>query len=120
LLLGVHWGQFPEPWELTGQSKPDAAKASKESLVIDGGYVKGLSGMTLVVPVWRIMEVLNLPKFKEQRHRGDEAWKKKKASEPPDPIAESAAGAAENPHHREDFKRLLDAAVKRPKSSDRT
>ncbi len=70
-LLGVHCGQFPERWEMTPQGglKNAIPSAEDRSLYTHENYIKGLSGMTTVVPAWNISEVLNLPKFKEQRDR---------------------------------------------------
>jgi hypothetical protein len=39
--LGLHWGQFPEEWKITESSGP-------------GTHVTGLSGLTCVIPAWRI------------------------------------------------------------------
>ena len=61
-LLGIHWGQFPEIWEVTseGSLKDDVgASEAKEPLLTDGKYIKGLSGMTCVLPAWSIREVLD-------------------------------------------------------------
>ena len=61
-LLGIHWGQFPEIWEVTsdGALKDEAgASEVKEPLLTDGRYIKGLSGMTCVLPAWSILEVLD-------------------------------------------------------------
>jgi hypothetical protein len=58
-LLGIHWGQFAEKWQLTEGAKT----AESRSLVVEGGYVAGLSGMTCVIPAWHIMEVLDIPEL---------------------------------------------------------
>ena len=42
-------------------------QAAKESLIIEGSYVKGLSGMTCVLPAWYIQDVLDMPKLKNIR-----------------------------------------------------
>ena len=70
-LLGVHCGQFPERWEMTPQGalKNVASPAEERSLYTDEYYIKGLSGMTTVVPAWNILQLLNLPKFQEQRDK---------------------------------------------------
>jgi|SRR5262245_57584637 len=78
-LLGIRWGQFPEPWEIA--EAPTAKRAKGESLVVEGGYVKGLSGMSCVIPTWHIVDLLNLPKFKELRRQQDERWKERLAKE---------------------------------------
>ena len=64
-LLGIHWMQFPERWEINNPPLVDPAEES--ALVRKGAYVDGLSGMTCVIPAWEIMEVLNLPKLQEAR-----------------------------------------------------
>ena len=68
-LLGIHWGQFPEMWEVTGEGKLKDQKDSekREPLLTDGTFIKGLSGMTCVLPAWTILEVLNMSKLKEGR-----------------------------------------------------
>ena len=65
-LLGIHWGQFPEQWEIEAGTKP--AMQSVE-LSGDARYVKGMSGMTLAIPAWAIMEMLNMPKFRQAREQ---------------------------------------------------
>src|ERR1700730_13024370 len=53
--LGIHWRQFPEEWELKkGRSKKEARR---KALITEGEYVKGMSGMTCVIPAWQILEV---------------------------------------------------------------
>jgi len=61
--LGIHWGQFPEKWEL--KDKP--LEEAESHLITDGKYVDGWSGMTCVVPTWDILKVLDLPKLKIHR-----------------------------------------------------
>ena len=69
LLLGIHWGQFPEKWEVTdrGKLKYEESQESRENLITDGLYIEGLSGMTCVLPAWSILEVLNMPTLKNGR-----------------------------------------------------
>lgn len=64
-LLGMHWGQFPERWEL--KSTHTESYVRQNSLITEGKYVLGLSGMTCVIPAANIVEVLNLPEVKESR-----------------------------------------------------
>jgi hypothetical protein len=68
--LGIHWGQFPEAWELKEPKPGEIIK--RESLDVEGRYVKGMSGMTCVLPAWIISEVLDMPKLKEERRLDDE------------------------------------------------
>jgi hypothetical protein len=110
-LLGIHWGQFPERWELRDKSK---LKESRKDLIVEGGYVEGMSGMTCVIPAWNIMEVLDMPVLKDLRHPGIAAAKKANATKPKSESSRSASD--ENPTHLEDFTRLADlAARKKPK-----
>ena len=62
-LLGIHWGQFPEEWELRNKKK---LSESKVPLILDGASVKGFSGITCVIPASHILEVLNMPSLKEK------------------------------------------------------
>lgn len=59
VLLGVHWGQFPERWEVsTVNDGPEAQNRWQKG---DRAYVKGLSGMTCVAPAWAILALLETP-----------------------------------------------------------
>ena len=114
--LGIHWGHFPEEWELKDGKK---LKESRTGLIVDGAYVKGLSGMTCVIPSWQIMEVLDMPKLKGPRDAVFAAVKEERAgARLSRPVAESAKRPDENPNHREDFTALLNAAVRKPQSKD--
>ena len=68
-LLGIHWGQFPEIWEVVdgGKLKAQSSEESRELLLTDGQFIEGLSGMTCVLPAWSILEVLNMPVLKKVR-----------------------------------------------------
>jgi len=52
-LLGIHWGQFPEEWK---------GKKGTDKIIFHG-----VSGMSLVVPAERILDLINTPKLKAQR-----------------------------------------------------
>jgi hypothetical protein len=62
-LLGIHFAQFPELWELDNVARTEEALIEGQS----ANYVKGMSGMTCVLPAWSIAEALNLPKLKQLR-----------------------------------------------------
>jgi hypothetical protein len=66
-LLGLHWAQFAEEWELT-QSKSDEKSEKRRNLITDGAYVAGFSGMTSVIPAWQILEVLDIQELTDRRH----------------------------------------------------
>jgi hypothetical protein len=73
MVLGIHFAQFPEMWEVTSAGKlRDESESAKEPLLTDGKYIRGLSGMTCVLPAWTIREVLDTPKLKEIRAEQEE------------------------------------------------
>jgi hypothetical protein len=114
-LLGIHWGQFPEKWELRDKPK---LKESRKDLIVEGGYVEGMSGMTCVIPAWQIMEVLEMPALKSLRHpRIVAARRAETSSMQPKPESVPQSGDA-NPTHQEDFRALLTAAVKKNELKD--
>jgi hypothetical protein len=118
-LLGIHFAQFPELWEL--RDKENRAE-SREPLLIEGKYVKGLSGMTCVLPAWMILQVLNVKKLRDQRAKRDDelAERFRRQGHPPEAESANAAPPASdaNPTHREDFMRLVDAAARKPEPKD--
>lgn len=71
-LLGIHWGQFPELWEITCQG--ELPESAKQGLITEGNYIKGMSGMTCVIPSYRIMDLLNSPNLKNKRTVSDVQW----------------------------------------------
>lgn len=114
-LLGIHWAQFPERWELKDKKRLQETSRATH-LITEGKYVEGMSGMTCVIPAWQIAEVLNMPKFVEQRVKisTDAAMNARNVPKP-----ESVPPANdENPNAREDFNRLLGAAARKRQSSD--
>lgn len=73
-LLGIHWGQFPESWELSQAAAASKTEDEREAqLVTDGRYVTGLSGMTCVVPAWDILALLGSPELVELRKQDERA-----------------------------------------------
>jgi hypothetical protein len=114
-LLGIHWGQFSERWEIETGKKVDAESVP---LSADAKYVKGYSGMTLAVPAWTLREFLDMPKFRNARDIAlNQILEARRARGFGDvPVAESSPPATDaNPNHLKDFTRLVDAAArKRP------
>jgi hypothetical protein len=123
-LLGIHFAQFPESWELHYEgngSKTTKSKRKRTHLITDGAYVEGMSGMTCVIPAWKILEVLNLDKFKEQRRVAElERKQKRRKSSNPKPESSGDKSSVANPMHQEDFSRLLNVAAQKPKPSGQT
>jgi hypothetical protein len=64
-LLGVHWMQFPERWELEHSDTGDTESVREARRA----YVKGMSGMTCVIPAWEILRVLERPKLRDAREQ---------------------------------------------------
>jgi len=123
-LLGIHFAQFPEQWEIGREAAP--ATQSSVPLVKTGQYVKGLSGMTCVLPAWYIWEVLNLPELKRQREEADARIRAEmiaKGEMPPEAEGASAPTveeSEENPQHLKDFRRLVDVAARKRPQGDQT
>lgn len=64
VLLGIHCGQYPEYLPIV--DSPDKEESYLE-LGLSGKSIKALSGMTIVIPAWKIMGLLNCDKFVAQR-----------------------------------------------------
>lgn len=124
-LLGIHWGQFPELWEVD-RVKEEGARRRKKPVGVAvpealprRQYIRGLSGMTLVAPASKIMEVLNMPKLVAKRAAKEKPTRERRHS---GPILESAPSKSADdgvpPHdHKKAFNELLDSAIgtrKRP------
>jgi hypothetical protein len=72
LLLGIHWGQFRERYGLQPRTSTGAEVDDGPSrFFVDGAYVAGYSGMTLVVPACKILGLLELPSLEEKRAQAE-------------------------------------------------
>jgi hypothetical protein len=69
-LLGIHWGQFPERWELR-ESEGGQDIPSHASLVTEGRYVEGMSGMTCVCPGSAIRQLLDDHQMEQRRESAE-------------------------------------------------
>jgi hypothetical protein len=67
-LLGIHCGQF---WEPAQVRKARAAEAMGD-VIHEGDVLRREGGMTIVVPAWRISELLDRKEFEMQRKERDE------------------------------------------------
>jgi hypothetical protein len=56
-LLGIHWGQFPEELAIKRRKTRDRKSESLSERAYDE-YIEGMSGMTCVIPAWRITALL--------------------------------------------------------------
>jgi hypothetical protein len=131
-ILGIHFAQFPEMWEVTAAGK--LKHETTGPLLTGTHYIQGLSGMTCVLPSWSIREVLDMPELKKKRAENEEKTEAmfRRDGYPPlsedarwieaagEPSSESAAPPANdaNPTHREDFMRLVGAAARKPPQED--
>lgn len=59
-LLGIHCAQFPEQWPIEDHQIYNHVRDPRP-------HVVGMSGMTIVVPAWRITELLESPRLELQR-----------------------------------------------------
>jgi hypothetical protein len=109
-LLGIHVGQFREPAEVA------KAEGYGPQPILDGDNAYLPSSMTIVVPAKQILELLDMKKLKDQREARD------KSAKPSSMVQESAVAvpAADNPDHKEDFMRLLNAAAQAKPEASKT
>jgi hypothetical protein len=115
-VLGLHWGQFPEQWEIKSRVRTPSTEALAQE---NERYIEGMSGMTVAVPAWAIPEFLNMPKLKEDREKTVQeslAWHDANYGPSPELSAPSASDAS----LREDFTRLLSAAARKPGPKEQT
>ena len=70
-LLGIHWGQFREPWDVKDKPPKNGKRANFYKR--DPQYVEALSGMTCVVPAQAIIDLLlndkNLIAMREEEEK---------------------------------------------------
>lgn len=120
-LLGIHWGQFPEEWEIKEiKIKENKSSFESRSIITEGAYIEGFSGMTLVIPAQSILSLLEMPNIKNERAKGDLRYGIKRRQTGLPPKAESEPILMDNPQHKEDFNSLLIAAVKKKLPIDET
>lgn len=111
-LLGVHRAQFHE------HAKVHRALDTKDKPIknLEGAVLDIDDSMTAVIPAWEITTLLNEPELADMRKKRDDAYeppKGKTLKSEAKPKREDES----NPDHHDDFKRLLRAGVKSPKSS---
>jgi hypothetical protein len=75
--LGVHFGQFPELWKIKGRTV-SAIPAEGTELNATEQHIEGLSGMTCVVPMQEVRNLLELPKLREYIERVEAELAKQK------------------------------------------
>jgi hypothetical protein len=82
---------------------------------MEGGRDKLLiqSGMTIVIPAWRIKEFLDSAVFEMARQKRDDGREDRSERRPRGEAVEPDSSTNANPTHREDFRRLLGEAAKK-------
>jgi len=124
MLLGVHAGQYPERVEAR---KVRTTSGESDDIVRDRDKLKIPGSMAVVVPAWEIVNLLNRPHFVELRQQREQIeMQKREQKNTPEPEAASEANETisssddANPHHLEDFRRLVGAAARKRPQGDQT
>lgn len=106
VLLGI--------WQGAWDGKADAVRAT-----MMGYELRVPVGMGVVIPAYKLVELLQMPEVKQHRDGAKKAIENRAAtldSVPTSVISETVA----NPHHLEDFKRLVDVAARKRPQGDQT
>jgi hypothetical protein len=114
-LLGIHCAQFWEPTEV--QKKPPSASEQLGDPIKDGDKLYIPGAMNIVVPAWRISELLDLEVFEMARKKREPAMREAAAKRARAETVDSPAND-ENPNAREDFMRLQVAAARKQQRDD--
>jgi hypothetical protein len=105
-LLGLMHGHF------------DIKNLNEDTVVDDAEATKGInSGIGVVIPVEKILETIDQPELVELRKKAA-IEHRKKGGAVADFAADDPPANGENPTHREDFMRLVDAAARKPEPKD--
>jgi hypothetical protein len=120
--LGVHWGHIIEPWTVESKIVKRGMQAALAPDEQEVNQVSANTGMNGVVPAWRLMEILDMSKFKSVRDAEEKAALEKLERDELGAKLDSAAASLPatdvSPNHRADFNSLLGAAVKTPARED--
>jgi hypothetical protein len=81
--------------------------------ISEGDELEIQSSMTVVIPAWRITELLNLEAFEMARQKRDDEREAQSKRRPRSEAANLGMSTDENPNHLEDFKRLVDVAARK-------
>jgi Trypsin-like peptidase domain len=121
-LLGVHWGHIVEPWTVETKIIKKAMATALTADEVEVNQVSANTGMNGVVPAWRLKELIDLPRFKKIRDADEQDGLDRIKREAPGAVLDAATAPQvsppsndANPKHREDFRRLVDAAARKRK-----
>jgi hypothetical protein len=129
-LLGIHCCQFWENVEVRKVEvrKETVAPERKGDPILEGDRLKIPSSMTIVMPAWRIVELLDSEPLEMARKEREKVWQEtqeakiprpeKKAVPRPESAERAPPESDANSNHREDFTSLLGAAAKKPAQED--
>jgi hypothetical protein len=126
-LLGVHWGHIVDHWtvetKIVRRAMPTALGPDEQEI----DQVSANTGMNGVVPAWRLMELLDMPRFKNVRIAEEDAEIARLSRDSPGAVLDGAVDvvsasvtADANPQHQEDFTSLLSAAARKRPQGDKT
>jgi hypothetical protein len=114
-LMGIHCGQFWDEAKIR-KTPPDEDSERLGDPIHEGDTIYIQSGMTIVVPASRIIDLLNLEVFAMARRKRDD---RRDGPQNPEPEAEAVVPSNDdNPNHRADFTRLLGEAAKNRERED--
>ena len=128
MLLGIHAGQYPE--KIEAKKIRRTVSEVDDDIIRDSDKLKIPSSMTVVVPAWEIVNLLNQPFFAEIRGRRNEMKRQQRDRQNiPEaelttdaPVIEKPVSSADdaNPNHQADFTRLVDVAARKRPQGDQT
>jgi hypothetical protein len=126
-LLGIHVSQFHDSIDIKKVSKKKPAKEADDGIIRHGSTIRSPGSMTIVVPVWQITKLITEDKVlaEKQESRVSKA-KYRRDAQAVIAVAEAdlappqSLPKADNPAHKPDFMRLLNAAAKGKRPSGRT
>jgi hypothetical protein len=122
-IIGLHsyapmLGVWTSSWKVKGS---EIVTAGLPDVVCDASGVLAPLGMGVVTPLTKLIDILWSENMKGASDRLREKAKKAESASPDMLVVrEDGEKRRPNPTHREDFNRLLGAAVEPPKSSGRT
>jgi hypothetical protein len=116
-LMGIHLGLF--------ETKASGDTINADTAARRENFLEAMSaGIGIVVPIQRVLEILETPEFISGRERAMNRRTEKSGFIPTSAkradvdVDASPPANDENPKHREDFRRLLGAAARKPAQED--
>jgi hypothetical protein len=101
-------------WQGAWDAKADAIRATTL-----GYELRVPVGMGVVIPAYKLVELLQMPEVKRERDNSKKSWGDTPAKLDSVPSSD-VSDADANPRHLEDFKRLVDVAARKRPQGDQT